>query len=215
MKNDYHRLLIEKFGDPIGSFAGEPLTGVRDEREDTCPDCGMMIVDGRCGCEDFVDDEFADFEEDTALCPGCGMMSVGGGCGCGDSCPHCSQMPVGGGCGCGGQNPMNVQQQMIGLKEADDTCDECGMNEDVCECDMREDKKACDECGMNEKVCECGMNEGKKKKKGPTKKTAQKILKGTKTFAQKMKKVSGWADDPGAAAAWMMHKATGKWPSSS
>jgi len=50
-------------------------------------------------------------------------------------------------------------------------------------------------------------------KKGPTKKTAQKILKGTKTFKQKMKKVEKWADDPAAAAAWMMHKATGKWPS--
>lgn len=50
-------------------------------------------------------------------------------------------------------------------------------------------------------------------KKGPTKKAAQKILRGTKTFKQKVKKVSKWADDPEAAAAWMMHKATGKWPS--
>ena len=50
------------------------------------------------------------------------------------------------------------------------------------------------------------------KKKGPSKKTAQKILKGTKTFKDKMKKVEKWADDPGAAAAWMMRKATGKWP---
>ena len=52
-----------------------------------------------------------------------------------------------------------------------------------------------------------------KRKKGPSKKTAQKILKGTETFADKMKRVSGWADNPAAAAAWMMHKATGKWPS--
>jgi hypothetical protein len=36
---------------------------------------------------------------------------------------------------------------------------------------------------------------------------------GTKTFKQKMKKVEKWAEDPAAAAAWMMHKATGKWPS--
>lgn len=57
------------------------------------------------------------------------------------------------------------------------------------------------------------LEEGKKKRKGPSKKTAKKILKGTKTFKQKMKKVSGWASDPAAAAAWMMHKATGKWPS--
>ena len=28
-----------------------------------------------------------------------------------------------------------------------------------------------------------------------------------------MKKVEKWAEDPAAAAAWMMHKATGKWPS--
>jgi len=51
------------------------------------------------------------------------------------------------------------------------------------------------------------------KKKGPSKKTAQKILRGTKTFKQKMKKVDSWADAPAAAAAWMTHKATGKWPS--
>lgn len=51
------------------------------------------------------------------------------------------------------------------------------------------------------------------KKAGPSKKTAKKILRGTKTFKEKMKKVSSWADDPAAAAAWMMHKATGKWPS--
>ncbi len=48
---------------------------------------------------------------------------------------------------------------------------------------------------------------------GPSKKTAKKILKGTKTFKDKVKKVKKWAKDPEAAAAWMMHKATGKWPS--
>lgn len=45
------------------------------------------------------------------------------------------------------------------------------------------------------------------KRKGPTKKTAKKILRGTKTFKDKMKKVEKWADDPAAAAAWMMKKA--------
>ena len=45
------------------------------------------------------------------------------------------------------------------------------------------------------------------KKKGPSKKTAQKILRGTKTFKDKMKKVEKWADDPAAAAAWMMGQA--------
>ena len=58
------------------------------------------------------------------------------------------------------------------------------------------------------------LEEGRRKKnKGPSKKTAKKILRGTKTFKDKIKKVSGWAEDPAAAAAWMMHKATGKWPS--
>jgi len=58
-----------------------------------------------------------------------------------------------------------------------------------------------------------GAEMSEAKKKGPSKKTAQKILRGTKTFKQKMKKVEKWADEPEAAAAWMMHKATGKWPS--
>jgi len=110
MKKDYNWLIIEKFGAPIGSMAGEPMVGVRDERESVCPDCGMMSINGQCGC--------------------------------GESCPHCKEMPVGGSCGC--------------------------MNESA--------EKSCDECGMNEEMCECGgMNEGKKKKKGPSKKTAQKI----------------------------------------
>jgi hypothetical protein len=51
--------------------------------------------------------------------------------------------------------------------------------------------------------------------RGPSKKTAKKILRGTKTFKGKVKKVAGWADDPEVAAAWMMHKASGKWPSES
>jgi hypothetical protein len=71
------------------------------------------------------------------------------------------------------------------------------------------EEKMCEGCGCSESVCECGMTEARR---GPTKKTAKKILRGTKTFKQKMKKVSGWAEDPAAAAAWMQHKATGKWP---
>lgn len=63
-----------------------------------------------------------------------------------------------------------------------------------------------------EEEAEHGMH-AEAKKKGPSKKTAQKILRGTKTFKQKMKKVEKWADEPAAAAARMMHKATGKWPS--
>ncbi len=63
--------------------------------------------------------------------------------------------------------------------------------------------------------CEEGEDHGihaEAKAKGPTKKTAQKILKGTKTFKDKVKKVEKWADEPEAAAAWMSKKATGKWP---
>ncbi len=67
--------------------------------------------------------------------------------------------------------------------------------------------KVCEKCG--EEDCGCRMNETRR---GPSKKTAKKILKGTKTFKEKEKKVAGWADDPAAAAAWMQHKATGKWP---
>jgi hypothetical protein len=145
MKN-YSELLKEKFGEPIGMMAGQPMVGVRDERTDVCPHCGELPIDGICGC--------------------------------GDQCPQCAEMPVDNSCGCG----------------------------------LREAEKTCDECGMKEEVCECSMSEAKKKK-GPTKKTAQKILRGTKTFKDKMKKVSNWAEDPAAAAAWMMHKATGKWPS--
>jgi hypothetical protein len=45
------------------------------------------------------------------------------------------------------------------------------------------------------------------KKDGPSKKTARKILRGTKTFKDKMKKVEKWADDPAAAAGWLMNRA--------
>jgi hypothetical protein len=120
-------------------------------------------------------------------------------------CKKCKLMPVGGACGCGtyikDNSPvkeasctatMELASESYSTKEADETCDQCGMMEV--------------EIGQG-----CGCM--KEAKKGPSKKTAKKILKGTKTFKDKMEKVSGWADDPAAAAAWMMHKATGKWPS--
>ena len=100
-----------------------------------------------------------------------------------------------------------------------DVCPSCDMmpvNPEIsCECEkMLEGTNACDECGMDEAVCECGAEMSEtKRSKGPTSKTAKKILWGTKTFGQKVKKVEKWADDPAAAAAWMTHKATGKWPS--
>jgi len=101
-----------------------------------------------------------------------------------DVCPTCGMMMVDGEYGCAVENL--------------ETCPGRGMLADQCACE--------DESVM----CGCGMREAKQ---GPTAKTAKKILRGTKTFKEKMKKVSGWADDPAAAAAWMMHKATGKWPS--
>lgn len=125
------KTLQEKFGDPIGSYAGDAPVGVRDEDGEICEKCGMMSVEGKCGCVEESDD--------AKPCEECGMLEVEGSCGC----------------------------------------------------------KHMDE----------------EEKKGPSKKTAQKILRGTKTFKQKMKKVEKWADDPAAAAAWMTHKATGKWPS--
>ena len=128
MKHDH--MLQEKFGMPIGAYAGEPAVGVRDQRESEllCPSCGMMPVDGACGCEH------------SDVCPKCGMM------------------------------PLSVDEP-----------------------------------------CSCMVAEAKKG--GPSKKTAKKILRGTKTFKEKMKKVEKWADDPAAAAAWMTKKAYGKWPS--
>lgn len=48
------RILQERFGDPIGSYAGEAPAGVRsvdeiDEAE-SCSECGYMEVEGSCGC---------------------------------------------------------------------------------------------------------------------------------------------------------------------
>lgn len=147
--------ILEAFGDPIGSYAGDAPAGAP----------GMMLDAGSC-------------------CQACGMMPTdieGAGCGCGTT--------EGAG------------------------CSECGMSEGECMCPKAD---ACPRCGMMPMdpaaACECSMSESKKNK-GPSKKTAAKILKGTKTFAEKVKKVSGWAEHPEAAAAWMFHKASGKWPS--
>jgi hypothetical protein len=181
-RNSIQRKLQERFGDPIGSYAGNPPVGVRSETDDVvCPDCGMIPIAGQCGCS-----------AENDVCPSCGMMPIQNKCGCKNSINEygeCAGGCTSGSCKCTSSPAKESQEK---------TC-ECGgsMNEDG--------------------VCECGsthLEEGRKKKrKGPSKSTAKKILKGTKTFAQKMKKVSGWADNPAAGAAWMMHKATGKWPS--
>lgn len=134
MKYSYEHILQEKFGMPIGTYAGEPLVGVRDERQ---------LVDS----------------EEPLMCSACGMMPIGGMCGCdqAEECPRCGMLPA-----------------------------------------------------ATNTPCSCSISEAKKG--GPSKKTAKKILRGTKTFKEKMKKVGKWADDPAAAAAWMMHRAYGKWP---
>jgi hypothetical protein len=99
MNMKVYRKLNERFGLPIGRYAGEPLVGVRDERMvEPCPHCGMLSVNGTCGCE---------HEHD--VCEKCGMMpqNVESTCECGlmEGSSTCSQ---------------------CGMSEA--TC-ECGMNE--------------------------------------------------------------------------------------
>lgn len=54
MKRSITELLQERFGDPIGSYAGDAPAGVRsvdevDEAE-ACAECGYMEVEGSCGC---------------------------------------------------------------------------------------------------------------------------------------------------------------------
>lgn len=85
------RILRERFGDPIGSYAGEPLIGVRDEASDVCSSCGMMPIDGECGCEAQVCDCGKPVEqcecsghmhEGVEPCSECGMLEVDESCGC-------------------------------------------------------------------------------------------------------------------------------------
>ena len=115
----------EAFGDPIGTYAGETLVGVRDESElmptTPCSCCGLLPINGHCACE--TDN--------------------------GEVCSHCGMMPIEGNCGC--------------------------MNED--------------------------------KRKGPSKKTAKKMLRGKKTMTSIMKSTEKWADDPAAAARWLKKRA--------
>jgi hypothetical protein len=159
----------------------------------------------------YAGDAPAGVRDNDATCNECGMMTVSDeDCGCGGNiCDSCG-MPA---------DKCTCQDAEV--------CPVCGkMSTSItdpssCECSKPSlfEVETCECGGMLEKdgTCECGsthLEEGRKKKrKGPSKSTAKKILRGTKTFAQKMKKVSGWADDPAAGAAWMMHKATGKWPS--
>lgn len=149
MRTKWDRILEERFGRPIGTYAGEPLAGVRDEREDLpetieeCKKCEMLPIEDQCGCGE-------------EKCEGCGMTASQCTCPQSDVCPVCGMMKV----------PMGLS---IGPS------------------------------------CSCGMHEGKRK--GPSKKAARKILRGAGSFSEKMKRVSGWAEDPAAGAMWMTMKA--------
>jgi hypothetical protein len=52
-KKSTSNIIQERFGDPIGSYAGDAPIGVRDEPE-VCPECGMMSIDGNCECNDNI-----------------------------------------------------------------------------------------------------------------------------------------------------------------
>jgi hypothetical protein len=111
----------------------------------------------------------------------------------GMACGKCGMMPqtVESDCGCGGMEP--------------ETCEMCGMSVDQCMCQQA---ATCPACGMMplqlDAPCECAMMEAKK---GPSKSTAKKILKGAVTATQKAKKVDSWATNPWAAANWMSKEA--------
>lgn len=160
-------MLTEKFGDPIDDVFGTKVGDVKDIKV-----VGAVGVRGK---------ENPMLEVD--VCPGCGMMPINGQCGCEQSevCPTCGMMPP--------------------------------AIEAPCSCGMNEGLQTCGKCGMSEATCECGGGMYEAEEDGPSPAVAKKILRGTKTFKEKMKKVSSWAEDPAAAAAWMMHRATGKWPS--
>jgi len=90
MKKNLEKQLLEMFGDPleptrVGEVPGITTfgaVGVRDMRENelgtVCPHCGMMPIDGRCGCIHDVE------ESDDGVCNSCKMMapSIGSSCGC-------------------------------------------------------------------------------------------------------------------------------------
>ena len=98
-------MLEEKFGYPvfnkIGVYAGDAPAGAPGisgpvEETEVCQMCGMMPVDGDCGCGG---------SDEVEVCPGCGMMPVDGSCGCmhesAAPCEECGMMPLEGeGCGC-------------------------------------------------------------------------------------------------------------------
>ena len=118
-RTNYSRLVEERFGPEfrkIGVFAGEDMSGVRDERDDmTCPGCGMMPVEGSCGCGDPT------VSAEPVVCPGCSMMPIDGSCGCSkDTCEVCGMK--GDGCGhtVGEVAPPGKEKMVKALKKRKD-----------------------------------------------------------------------------------------------
>ena len=108
----------------------------------------------------------------------------------GEPCHKCSMMPdVEFDCGCNSE---------------EEVCEGCGMPVEQCACGGGD---VCPRCGQMSlepgAPCTCGLQESK----GPSKKTAKKILKGAVTATQKAQQVDSWATNPWAAANWMSQKA--------
>lgn len=128
--------LQERFGDPIGSYAGDAPVGVRSEAV-VCPSCGMMPIDGVCGCAADSHDcgcgaPVGECSCEEELCDSCGMSVDQCACPASGTCPKCGMMPIDGECNCA-----------LAVMEAAGSCAECGMSEAMCECgtyesDMKE-----------------------------------------------------------------------------
>jgi hypothetical protein len=69
MKISITELIQERFGDPIGSYAGDAPAGVRSIEEAKCSKCGMKD----CEC---------DHANESETCKQCGYMEVEEACGC-------------------------------------------------------------------------------------------------------------------------------------
>jgi hypothetical protein len=182
MKKNFEKTLVEMFGDPIDPKFGTKIgqlpgittvgavgvrdMGMNDDLGDVCQNCGMMSIDGKCGCES-MPEEHHELMDD--MCHGCGMPVEQCMCASKDACPACGISP----CQCDVQDDnvcsscammspsieapscscLSVGEEMLEEK----TCSECGMNETTCECSMNEDMSTrCEACGMDESVCECG-----------------------------------------------------------
>lgn len=154
-------VLFEKFGAPL-----DPIYGTRTG------DVEGVKSKGAVGVRDF-----GGVAEDVVVCPVCGEMPINGECGCADSdvCPMCGQMPpkVDTSCSCG-------------LSEGVGGCDECGMDEAMCQCGMYEDD-------MTEKQYYPNLS------KADAKDRLSSIKKKHGDDWEDMKKAFDWAKDPDAA----------------